>query len=407
MSDVPNLPSARVERFSLDTALGTGWEQTWKYLWPLIGITSATFLLGSIPTVFTTLIMWVNSSPWLIAVGLIVSLCGAVLQDLIQMGMINVQLRMLEGHPVQTRDVFALSERVFRYIGATILYKGMVFFGILCFIVPGIFLHLKFQFYGYFIVEYNMGPIQALKASAKITEGSKMDLLMFAAIQWIIGTFGAMILFIGSFPASIINQIASASVYRQLVKATPDLDLSEARLLSDASGATSSGTTDVQALTSLKELSDVSKHLKDSAKELVAPQIQTSKVPSAYSIFPLTKIPSGAGDFRVSLISQMTANAVLFSCFGFNCGFVSLFLSFCGFAGSFVCAFGRLLVACGSSVDCLVGGFSVSFSRLCISFGSLFRFISRKGVKRKCTADQTGGYCQSQYLLHEHPLQET
>ncbi len=55
----------------------------------------------------------------------------------------------------------------------------MVAVGLMLLIVPGIYLGLKYQFYGYAIADKGIGPIDALKESDRMTEGAKQNLLIF------------------------------------------------------------------------------------------------------------------------------------------------------------------------------------------------------------------------------------
>ena len=223
-------------RFSLDKSLDAGWHKCWKYFWPFTGVLTTTFLLGALPTAFSLYVMYVNSSPTLIAISMLVGICGAVMQDLFQLGYTNLQLRALDGKTIVTRDVFVCTPLLLKYIIASLLYKIMVMAGYICFIVPGVIFQVKFQFFGYFIVEYNMGPIKALKASSKLTEGIKMDLTILALVQFVITSVGSMCLMVGSFPAWLINTIATASTYRQLLKSRPITDAPSTLLETQDSG---------------------------------------------------------------------------------------------------------------------------------------------------------------------------
>lgn len=229
-------------RFSLETALKLGWENCWRYIFAYIGICTATFLLASIPTLFSMIVAYVNSNPTLLSLGVLASIFGLVLQQWVAMGMLNLQLRILDGKKIETRDVFtgyggenelidkrpvALQRfyRILKFAAAALMVQIVTMLGYLCFIVPGVIAHIKFQFFGYFIIERNMGPLQAMRASALITNGIKMDLFLFGIVQWFINMAGGMCFMIGGFPAWIINSIATASVYRQLIENTPQEQL--------------------------------------------------------------------------------------------------------------------------------------------------------------------------------------
>jgi hypothetical protein len=213
----------RQDKFALDSAIRAGWENCRRYLWPYVGICTVVFLIGSLPGLMAIYSTWVNSSPSMVALSVLMGILGAVFQQVVAMGMLNLQLRVLDGKTIETRDLFAPFNSILNYACAGLLYVLMVGAGIICFIVPGIFLAIKFQFYGYFIVEHKMGPLEALRASSAITDGAKMDLFLFNVVLSLINTAGALILFIGSFFSWIITGIASADVYRQLVRNTPSM----------------------------------------------------------------------------------------------------------------------------------------------------------------------------------------
>lgn len=59
---------------------------------------------------------------------------------------------------------------------ATILVAPVVFLGLLCLVVPGIYLGLRFSFYSVAIAD-GLGPIEALKKSFKITQGHVIEMI--------------------------------------------------------------------------------------------------------------------------------------------------------------------------------------------------------------------------------------
>jgi len=213
----------RQDKFVLDSAIKTGWQNTWKYFWPYVGICTAVFLIASLPGLMSIYATWVNSSPSMVALSILMGFLGAIFQQVCAMGFINLQLRVIDGKQIQTRDLFEPFKSIMNYICAAILYVLMVGAGFICLIVPGIMLGIKFQFYGYFIVEHKMGPLEALRASSTITDGAKMDLFLFGVVQSVINSIGWMMLTIGTFPAWLITSIAAADVYRQLVRNTPNV----------------------------------------------------------------------------------------------------------------------------------------------------------------------------------------
>jgi len=67
-----------------------------------------------------------------------------------------------------------------------------------------------------FIVDRNMGPVQALKASAHATTSAKWHLFLFGILLGLINLAGALCFFIGLFATIPTSLVAYAHTYRQL-----------------------------------------------------------------------------------------------------------------------------------------------------------------------------------------------
>lgn len=83
-------------------------------------------------------------------------------------------------------------------------------------IVPGIILSLMFQFAPYLVMDKGMGPIEALKESARITSGYKWKLLGFNIVLIGVIILGALCLIVGLLAAIPVTYLAIAHVYRML-----------------------------------------------------------------------------------------------------------------------------------------------------------------------------------------------
>jgi uncharacterized membrane protein len=92
-------------------------------------------------------------------------------------------------------------------------------------IVPGIIFFIMFQYYGYFIVDKKMGPVEALKASAALTKGVRWKLFGFGLVIGLLNIGGALLLLLGLFVTIPVSQMAIAHVYRKLLPQTQFVQL--------------------------------------------------------------------------------------------------------------------------------------------------------------------------------------
>ena len=108
------------------------------------------------------------------------------------MSVVNITLRLNKGGEPDFKDIYSAGPYFGKFILAAILYFLLVFAGLILCVIPGIYWGIKYHFFGYFIIEQGMNPLDALKRSGEITKGSKWNLLVLFIIfivEWIVGFF--------------------------------------------------------------------------------------------------------------------------------------------------------------------------------------------------------------------------
>jgi len=108
-----------------------------------------------------------------------------------------------------------------RYLLGKIIYGVIVLIGLVLLIVPGIILSYMFLYVGYLIIDRDLGPIEALKESKVVTDGSKLSLLLFSLVVALLNIAGVLCLLVGLLVTIPVTLMASVYVYRQL---SPRLD---------------------------------------------------------------------------------------------------------------------------------------------------------------------------------------
>jgi hypothetical protein len=196
--------------FSVGEALSFGWDTTKSHLGFFIVMFIIILIVESIPQGISALGR--DSA----ALGLIGSLLGLVIGIQVQIGTTRIGLKFADGRQAEFSDLFSGFELFVSMLIAAILVGLMVFVGMMLLIVPGIILGLIFCFYSYAIVDRGLGPIDALKHSAAVTQGARMALLGFWIVAFLLNMVGLLALFIGLFLTVPITMVAAAYVYRKL-----------------------------------------------------------------------------------------------------------------------------------------------------------------------------------------------
>jgi len=132
----------------------------------------------------------------------------------LSLGITRITLNLVSGKTAEVGMLFGEGSKLLRAVGAGILYGLMVFLGLICFILPGIYLALRFGRYQMAIVDRNLGILDSFAYSSSITTNNRMSLLGLAILSFLILVAGMLALCVGMFVAYPIATLAWAVAYR-------------------------------------------------------------------------------------------------------------------------------------------------------------------------------------------------
>ncbi len=208
----------KTKKFSKKEAIKFGWDITKNNLGFFAGITIVYFILIFIPSILIEITKEQGSF-----LEVAFSIAHYALIVIMSMGFIKIVLLFVDNKKAKLGNLFSEYRLFFKYIFAQFLYVLIVGMGIILFIVPGIYLGVRFWFFDYFIVDKKIGPIKALKESWKATSGSAFNLFLFFLLMALINIIGVLAMGIGLFITLPTTMIATAIVYRKLlVKKSPE-----------------------------------------------------------------------------------------------------------------------------------------------------------------------------------------
>lgn len=132
-------------------------------------------------------------------------------------GVTEIVLSDKEGSELSYEKFSEKSSLTVNFAVGTLLYALISTIGLILFIVPGIYLAIRFSFFDFALVEEESGPISALKKSWDITRGYGWSLLFFMAILLPLSFF----LMTGLAPLGLLictpfMYLARADVYDQI-----------------------------------------------------------------------------------------------------------------------------------------------------------------------------------------------
>lgn len=146
----------------------------------------------------------------------IFSIVYTLVQLVVSMGVLKALLYIVRDKEVDIDTILSTKHLLIPYIIATILVALMVAFGIILFIIPGIYLAIKYMFVPYLIVDKEFKAMEAIKKSAEMTKDIKWSLLAFSVIAVLIGYGGIFIFFIGLLVTLPLMTVAYSVLYERV-----------------------------------------------------------------------------------------------------------------------------------------------------------------------------------------------
>ena len=198
--------------FSKGEAILYGWdalkERFLFFLSLVILVVATNIFLSSFPTFIS------EKTPMVVAAA--AGTMSWIILMLIEMGTMQISLKTVDDRGLRFSDLWSASPVLVSYIAGSALYALAVAVGLALLVVPGVYLAIRLQFYGYLIIDKGMGAIEALQKSGNLTQGIKLDLFLFGLGLMALNILGALALGVGLFITIPMTWIASAYVYRRL-----------------------------------------------------------------------------------------------------------------------------------------------------------------------------------------------
>ncbi len=144
------------------------------------------------------------------------TLIGIIVQTFFQVGWMKMWLDTARGRTPNFADAFGGLKRFMPMLGVVALSTLAILSGTLLLIVPGVILGIGFMFAGWFVVDKNMGAIEAMKASWNATAGQRGKLFGFGIALMGVVMLGYFACCIGVMAAVPVAQLATGIVYLRI-----------------------------------------------------------------------------------------------------------------------------------------------------------------------------------------------
>ncbi len=207
-------------QISVGSFIKFGWETFKKRPWLMVGVV----LLLTFAQLCVSLIVGIldgvgGSANIQAGTGLISFIINMMGQAIVTMGTLTFFIKAHDDiEAVRVSHAWHL-KNFWNFLGLFVLLNVILIIGFMLLIVPGIIAFLMFMFAPYLVVDRGLGPIEALKESARITSGHKWRLFVLAGAIALIVLLGLLALLIGLLVAIPVAYLTYMHAYRTISRA--------------------------------------------------------------------------------------------------------------------------------------------------------------------------------------------
>lgn len=197
-------------KFMISEVFSTSWKSTKSQLWILAGLLIGYFILSFTLAVFGTPMQ----GSW--AGMIIVNVITILFSIIFTLGYMKNIFQALDGEEPQFSAYGQQTKNISTYFFASLITILAVAIGCLFFLIPGIYIAIRLQFFLAFIIEENAGVIDSLRKSWEITKGEVLPLFILGLVMCGITLLGLILFGIGIFAAIPLVYMMYCYVFRKL-----------------------------------------------------------------------------------------------------------------------------------------------------------------------------------------------
>jgi uncharacterized membrane protein len=208
-------------KFTISEVLNASWAALKSQIWILVGLFIGYMILY---LVISLLFVPAMAS---ITLSIIVNLFLCVISLIFALGYIKNLFQTLDGDEPQFSAYGQQARKIGTYFVAGLISGILMLIGLFLFIIPGVYIALRLQFYVALIVEEDAGIIESLQKSWDMTKDQVLPLLLLGLVMLGIVLVGFILLGVGVFVAYPLVMLMQCCVFRKLNSPLNSIEVAE------------------------------------------------------------------------------------------------------------------------------------------------------------------------------------
>ncbi|MBN1289480.1 MAG: hypothetical protein JXA49_07590 [Actinobacteria bacterium] len=203
------------KRFDIGQAISYGWDSFKDNAGFLILTALVAMLLQGLPN--SPYSAFADNSGLVIGFGILAFILQLAIGVFVSMAWIRVGLKLVSREKPDFPDWYMSFDKFWNFLAGQILFGLIVLGGLILLIVPGVIWAIKYQFFGFLILDRDMDAMEAIKQSGVMTKGVKGELFLYWLAVIGVNILGLLACCVGTLVTVPVTYVAHAYVYRSLL----------------------------------------------------------------------------------------------------------------------------------------------------------------------------------------------
>ena len=202
-----------MKKINISEALMFGWKKTLENFWLITNAVLLAALVYSVVDLFST-----NVAGWDMTTAVICFGGGILATNFMTFVLMKFFLNIYDDDEVTILGMLKNTKGFYKFFIAYMAINLATIAGLFIFIIPAIYVVVKYSFALYLLIDKKIGIQESLAESARISRGYKIELLKFWLVLLCINIVGAALFLVGLLFSLPISFLAIIYVYRGLLK---------------------------------------------------------------------------------------------------------------------------------------------------------------------------------------------
>jgi len=198
---------------TIGAAFGYGWKKFQEFVGVII-IAAVVYLGAVLVFGFLGNIIAVGIDDGIVG-QLLLSFIQLVVSSIVSIVLIRAVLAIVDGKPLDSSSIFS-GEQLGPFIIASLIYSIIAVIGLFLCVIPGLIFMFLAWFWGFFLLDKNLEPVDAIKASIEFVRANVGTLLGWAIVGSLAMIVGFLLCCVGTLVAAPVVYIGTGYLYRRL-----------------------------------------------------------------------------------------------------------------------------------------------------------------------------------------------